>query len=100
MGGTEFWLCSNEETSVASDNTAITVTSSPDSSDAQDICADGTATLEHTLLTLFNDMVESIGGIPDVDVEPSPSSSDAPAFDPSEAMASLSSLTWLEGISL
>lgn len=98
MGGTEFWLRSNEETSMAPDNTAITVSSSPDSSDAQDICAD--ATLEQTLLRLFNNMVESTGGVPNIDVEPSSSISDTATFDPSEAMLSLSSLTWPEGISL
>jgi hypothetical protein len=101
MGGTEFWLCPTEEASLAPDNSALaTAPSTPDSEDAQGMGADESATLEQTLLTLFNDMVESIGGASNVDVETPASASVAAPFDPSAAIVDLSSLTWPEGISL
>jgi hypothetical protein len=62
--------------------------------------ADESATLEQTLLTLFNDMVESIGGASNVDVEAPAAAEVAAPFDPSAAIVDLSSLTWPEGISL
>lgn len=101
MGGTEFWLRPTEEASLAPDNSALaSVPSTPDSRDAQGMGADETATLEQTLLTLFNDMVESIGGASNMDVETSASALDAAPFDPSAAIVDLSSLTWPEGITL
>jgi len=101
MGGTEFWLRPTEEASLAPDNSALaSAPSTPDARDAQGMGADETATLEQTLLTLFNDMVESIGGASNMDVETSASALDAAPFDPSAAIVGLSSLTWPEGITL
>lgn len=87
---------------MAANNSAVAAASSaPNNSNKMQITgADETATLEQTLLTLFNNMVESIGDVSNVEAESSPSALDAAAFDPSEAMVTLPSLTWLEGAAL
>jgi len=101
MGGTEFWLCSTEETSLVPDSAAVAASSSIlDSGDTQGIGADDTATLEQTLLALFNNMAESTGGISNSDLNSSCLTPGTATFDSPEALLSFSPLTWPDGISL
>lgn len=58
-------------------------------------------TLESTLLSLFNDMVDTMGAVPDAaEGQLATSASDAFVFDDSEPTLNLSSLAWPESISL
>jgi len=99
MGGTEFWLHFDEETSLALNDASPVATLSTSDSNISQSTGDETATLEQTLLTFFNDMVEPINGVSDARTESLPTA-DGATFNPRETMVDLSSLAWPEEISL